>query len=65
MIIEEIIGICMEKRVSILFGHPQGKTSECIDPFFLNWTLEFHVHIDALVISLGVILRQPSEGKMD
>jgi hypothetical protein len=53
--------------VSSLFGHPQGKTfgvSEYTNPFFLKWALKFHVHIDALVISLRVILMQPSEGKV-
>jgi hypothetical protein len=32
---------------------------------FPNWENEFHVHVDALGISLGVILVQPRDGTMD
>jgi hypothetical protein len=32
---------------------------------FPNWEIEFHVHVDASSISLGVILAQPGEGNMD
>jgi hypothetical protein len=32
---------------------------------YLNWKVEFHVHIDASGISLGAILAQPGEGNMD
>jgi hypothetical protein len=32
---------------------------------FLDWTNEFHVHVDASSISLGVILAQPGEGDID
>jgi hypothetical protein len=30
-----------------------------------NWKGEFHVHIDASGIYLGVVLAQPSEGNLD
>jgi hypothetical protein len=30
-----------------------------------NWKIEFHVHIDASAIALGVILVQPGEGNLD
>jgi len=32
---------------------------------FLDWKKEFHVHIDASCISLGVVLTQASYGEMD
>ena len=32
---------------------------------FINWEIEFHVHVDALGIALGAILAQPGEGHMD
>jgi len=32
---------------------------------FPNWGVDFHVHIDAYNIVLGVILAQPGEGNMD
>ena len=32
---------------------------------FPDWTKEFHVHVDALSIALGVVLMQPGEGDMD
>jgi hypothetical protein len=32
---------------------------------FLDWTKEFHVHVDASSISLGVVLAQPGEGDID
>jgi hypothetical protein len=32
---------------------------------FPNWENEFHVHVDALAISLGAILTQPRDGAMD
>ena len=32
---------------------------------FLNWTKEFHVHIDASSITIGVVLEQPGEGDID
>ena len=32
---------------------------------FLDWTKEFHVHVDASCITLGVVLTQASEGELD
>ena len=32
---------------------------------FPNWTKEFHVHVDASSIALGVVLTQPGEGDLD
>ena len=32
---------------------------------FPYWNKEFHVHVDALCITLGVVLARPSEGKID
>ena len=32
---------------------------------FPDWTKEFHVHIDASLVTLGVILAQPGEGAID
>ena len=33
--------------------------------FFPYWNKEFHVHVDASSISLGVMLMQPGEGDVD
>ena len=32
---------------------------------FLDWKKEFHVHIDASFIALGIVLMQPGEGVLD
>jgi hypothetical protein len=32
---------------------------------FPNWNKEFHVHVDASSIALGVVLSQPTEGDID
>jgi hypothetical protein len=32
---------------------------------FLDWSKEFHVHVDASSISLGVVLAQPSARDID
>ena len=32
---------------------------------FLDWNKEFHVHVDASSVALGVVLTQPSEGDLD
>ena len=32
---------------------------------FPNWTKEFHVHVDASSVALGVALAQPGEGEVD
>jgi hypothetical protein len=32
---------------------------------FLDWNKEFHVHVDASSIALGVVLSQPGEGDID
>jgi hypothetical protein len=32
---------------------------------FLDWSKEFHVHVDASSISLGEVLTQPGEGDID
>ena len=32
---------------------------------FLDWKNEFHVHVDASSIALGVVLEKPGEGSID
>jgi hypothetical protein len=32
---------------------------------FPDWSREFHVHVDAYSIALGVVLAQPGEGEID
>jgi hypothetical protein len=32
---------------------------------FLDWSKEFHVHVDVSSISLGIVLAQPNEGYID
>jgi hypothetical protein len=32
---------------------------------FLDWKKDFHVHVDALSIALGVVLAQPKEGDIE
>ena len=32
---------------------------------FPDWTKEFHVHVDAYSIALGVVLAQPREGDIN
>ena len=32
---------------------------------FLDWNKEFHVHVDASYVPLGVVLTQPGEGDLD
>jgi hypothetical protein len=32
---------------------------------FLDWSKEFHVHVDASSIALGVVMTQPGEGDID
>ena len=32
---------------------------------FPNWSIKFHVHIDALGLAIGVILTQPGDDGMD
>lgn len=32
---------------------------------FLDWNKEFHVHVDASCIALGVVLAQPGVGEID
>ena len=32
---------------------------------FLDWNKEFHVHVDASCIALGVVLAQPGAGEID
>jgi hypothetical protein len=32
---------------------------------FLDWSKEFHVHVDGSSIVLGVVLAQPGEGDID
>ena len=32
---------------------------------FPDWKKEFHVHVDVLSITLGIVLTQPGEGALD
>ena len=32
---------------------------------FLDWSMEFHVHVDASSIALGSVLTQLGEGELD
>ena len=32
---------------------------------FPNWKKQFHVHVDTLSVTLGIVLTQPSEGAID
>lgn len=50
-----------QKRLDVL------KEKMVIAPIlvFPYWKKEFHVHVDASCIKLGVILTQPSEGDID
>jgi hypothetical protein len=32
---------------------------------FLDWSKEFHIHVDAYSIALGGVLAQPEEGEID
>ena len=32
---------------------------------FPDWNKEFHVHVDASSVALGVVLAQPGEGNLD
>jgi hypothetical protein len=32
---------------------------------FLDWSKEFHVHVDAYSIALGAVLSQPGKGDID
>ena len=32
---------------------------------FLNWSIQFHVHIDASGLAIGMILTQPGDDGMD
>ena len=32
---------------------------------FPNWKKEFHVHVNASFVALGVVLTQPGEGEID
>ena len=43
------------------------KTAMAIVPIlvFLDWKKEFHVHVDALSIVLGIVLTQPRESVLD
>jgi len=46
-------------------GHPQGKMVTALILVFPDWKKEFHVHVDASSIALGVVLAQPGEGDID
>ena len=32
---------------------------------FLDWKKKFHVHVDASLIALGIVLTQPGDGAID
>jgi hypothetical protein len=45
--------------------HTEIKDGYCAYSGFLDWSKEFHVHVDASSIALGVVLAQPREGDVD
>ena len=43
----------------------KGKMATTPILIFLNWKKEFHVHVDASSIALGIVLTQPGDGAID
>ena len=46
-------------------GHFERKMVTAPILVFPDWNKEFHVHVDASSISLGIVLAQSSEGNID
>ena len=60
-VVKEACGICMDSGVSRKFWDSKGKDGFHTNIFFLDWNKEFHVHVDASLNALGVVLEQPGE----
>ena len=43
----------------------KGKMATAPILIFLDWKKEFHVHVDASSIALGIVLTQPRDGAID
>ena len=43
----------------------KNKMATMLILIFLYWKKEFHVHVDALSVVLGVVLTQPGQGALD
>ena len=54
----------MEKCQEIL-DLPKNKMVTTPILVFPDWKKEFHVHVDASFVALGVVLAQPNEGSID
>ena len=53
------------EECNISFETLKGKLVEAPILRFPNWSIKFHVHIDASGLAIGVILTQLGDDKMD
>ena len=51
--------------MSSKLGYFEGKDGHCPYLSFPDWNKEFHVHVDASSIALGIVLAQLGEGNID
>jgi hypothetical protein len=52
--------------MSAKLRHTKTENGYCAySVFFSDWSKEFHVHVDAYSIALGVVLAQPEAGYID